>query len=196
MAYGQRFGRYGRFLLSWSWFKVSGHCGYCILGLKFLLVSLSNVVSISHHLGTMGEWAITVVRDLFRVAQGHRSKFSLDVLAFSNVLWKTTSQQTVFVLIFHKFCLTFIHFDFWYLVNLNDNSLNVFLLHEYNPHTLPCEIWTLCLYKLEWSNGFSVQKTNVIMLNDINLRNKLLSGRASVKQLLGSASALCLCIRL
>jgi len=59
MAYRQRFGRYGRFSLSWPWNDLldvtqgQGHCGFWIIGTKFLLVSLSNYGSISHRLGAM-----------------------------------------------------------------------------------------------------------------------------------------------
>ena len=59
MAYGQRFGRYGWFSLSWpinDALKViqgRGHCGFRIPDINFVLVSRSDYGSISHSLGAM-----------------------------------------------------------------------------------------------------------------------------------------------
>ena len=59
MAYGQLFGRYGRFSLLQPWndplkvIRCQGYCGFWILGMKFLLVFLCNHGSISNGFGAM-----------------------------------------------------------------------------------------------------------------------------------------------
>ena len=63
--------------LSWSSFdffkviKVKGHARFWILGVEFLLVSLSNYVSVSHRLGVGGD------RPLLRAQGDSRSKVEL-----------------------------------------------------------------------------------------------------------------------
>jgi len=83
MAYGQRFGRYGRFSLSWPWndslevIQGQGHCAFWILGIQFLLVFLSNYGSIYHRLGAICDYSCTWPRSRTcprKVTQGQRSR--------------------------------------------------------------------------------------------------------------------------
>ena len=73
MTYRQRFGRYGRFSLSWpsnDLFEViqgQCHCGFWILSTKFLFVSPSNSVFTSHRLGAIDPQS-------FLTTHGQRSK--------------------------------------------------------------------------------------------------------------------------